>query len=194
MTTQTVTLSKGENINIEKTSPGLTRVRVGLGWDVAQGSGAQADLDAWGVAVGPDGKAVETVYYGHKKSTIGNGCISLDGDNRTGAGDGDDETLTIDLATVPENVDRIPVIINIHEGQARRQNFGQVRRAGARLLTGDGSQVLATFDLSEDFSGAVAVEIAQLYRHNGEWKFKPTAIPAAGGIKEALATYGATVG
>lgn len=192
----TVVLTKGVNISLEKAvEAGLTNVAVGLAWDEILGA-SSFDADSVAVMLDANGKLVTNglVYYGLASSGGAafksvDGSIQHSGDNLTGKGSGDDETLTTTLASVPANVEKINFIINIHEAVARRQNFGQVPSCKARLYNKDNGEVLAKYDLVEDFSAATAVEVAQLYRYEGTWKFKALGNALTGNLQEIVAKY-----
>lgn len=192
----TVVLTKGVNISLEKAvEAGLTNVAVGLAWDEIPGA-SSFDADSVAVMLDANGKLVANglVYYGLASSGGAafksvDGSIQHSGDNLTGKGSGDDETLTTTLASVPANVEKINFIINIHDAAARRQNFGQVPSCKARLYNKDNGEVLAKYDLVEDFSSATAVEVAQLYRYEGTWKFKALGNALTGNLQEIAAKY-----
>ena len=195
-TDNTIVLTKGVNISLEKAVvAGLKNVAVGLAWDEIPGA-SDFDADSIAVMLDENGKLVTdgAVYYGLAPSPGApfksiDGSIHHSGDNLTGKGSGDDETLTTSLDTVPANVSKINFIINIHEAAARRQNFGQVPSCKARLYNKDSGEVLAKYDLVEDFSAATAVEVGQLYRYEGTWKFKALGNALTGNLQEIVARY-----
>lgn len=165
-------LTKGEKLNLTKTAPGLTEVMVGLGWDVNAGTGADFDLDAQVVLLGENGKArsqADLIFFNNLRSSCGS--VVHQGDNRTGAGDGDDEKIVVTLAQVPQDVQKMAFLVNIHEAVSRRQNFGQVSNAYIRLVDNLTGAEIARFDLTEDYSTSISVIMGELYRHNGEWRF-----------------------
>jgi len=192
----TVVLTKGVNISLEKAvEAGLKNVALGLAWDEIPGA-ANFDADSVAIMLDSNGKTVANglVYYGLAASGGASfksvdGSIQHSGDNLTGAGSGDDETITTTLASVPANVEKINFIINIHDAAARRQNFGQVPSCKARLYNKDNGEVLAKYDLVEDFSSATAVEVAQLYRYEGTWKFKALGNALTGNLQDIVARY-----
>ena len=112
------------------------------------------------------------------------------GDNRTGAGDGDDEQITVDLSKVPENIARIAFTVTIYDAESRRQNFGQVANAFIRLVNADTDEEIVRYDLGEDFSIETAMVVGELYRHNGEWKFNAIGSGYQGGLAALCANYG----
>ena len=195
-TSNTIVLTKGVNISLEKAvEAGLSNVSVGLTWDEIPGA-TSFDADSLAVMLDENGKLVNNgaVYYGLApragdpfKSV--DGSIHHSGDNLTGKGAGDDETLTTSLNAVPAHVSKINFIINIHAAAERRQNFGQVPSCKARLYNQDSGEVLAKYDLVEDFSGATAVEVGQLYRYENTWKFKALGNALTGNLQEIVARY-----
>lgn len=183
-----VSLSKGGNVSLTKADAGLKIVIAGLGWDQRVTDGSAFDLDASVFMVGDDGKVLSDtnfIFYGNKMST----CSSVEhlGDNRTGAGDADDEQVKIDLAKIPSNVKKLVFAVTIHEAEERKQNFGMVSNGYIRMCNNDSNVELARFDLSEDASIETAMIFGELYLHGAEWKFKAVGQGFAGGLP-ALAT------
>ena len=191
-----ISLSKGQKVDLTKTNPGLSKVIVGLGWDVNKYDGGNDfDLDSSVFLLGDNGKvASESDFVFYNNTTGGNGSVVHTGDNRTGAGDGDDEQVEIDLANVPANIQRITFTITIHDAEARSQNFGQVANAYARVLNAGSNEELMRFDLGEDFSIETAVVAGELYRHNGEWKFNAIGSGYQGGLAALATDFGLQVG
>ena len=187
-----VSLKKGQKVSLTKDNPGLTKVIVGLGWDVnAFDSGADFDLDAAAFMVGANGKCPtekEFVFYGNLEHT--SGAIKHMGDNLTGAGDGDDEQIQVDLTKIPANVEKVAFTVTIYDSDARRQNFGQVSNAFIRIVDEATGTELIHYDLGEDFSIETAVVVGELYRHNGEWKFNAIGSGFQGGLAALCAHYG----
>jgi tellurium resistance protein TerD len=168
-----VFLNKGGNVSLSKEAPGLTAITVGLGWDVRTTAGVDFDLDASAILTGENGKVLSDnhfVFYNNLTSP--DGSVEHTGDNRTGEGDGDDEAINIELATVPPEVKTIVVPVSIHDAESRGQNFGQVRNAFIRVVNRADGQEIARYDLSEDASSETAMVFGEVYRHNGEWKFR----------------------
>ncbi|ANE46912.1 chemical-damaging agent resistance protein C [Paenibacillus swuensis] len=168
-----ISLTKGQKIDLTKTNPNLTKVIVGLGWDTNRYDGGKDfDLDASVFLLNGQGQCgadTDFIFYNNPKN--GNGSVVHTGDNRTGAGDGDDEQVSVDLSAVPANVERIAFAITIHEARERNQNFGQVANAFVRILDEQSGTELIRYDLGEDFSIETVVVVGELYRHSGEWKF-----------------------
>lgn len=189
-----ISLSKGGNISLSKAAPGLTKVTVGLGWDVRQTDGAAFDLDGSVYLCGVSGIVRgdgDFVFYNQLKS--GDGSVEHLGDNKTGAGEGDDENVRINLATVPADVDKIAVGVTIHEAAQRNQNFGMVRNAFIRILNDDNGEELARYDLSEDASVETSMVFGEVYRHGGEWKFRAVGQGFQGGLDAMAKSFGVTL-
>jgi tellurium resistance protein TerD len=189
-----LTLQKGGNLSLDKVAPGLVEVLVGLGWDPRSTDGQDFDLDASAFLVNASGKVrgeTDFIFYNQKESQ----CKSVihTGDNRTGEGDGDDESLIVNLPKVPADVDKIIFIVTIHDADNRRQNFGQVGGAFIRIVNQAGGQELVRFDLAEDAATETAMVFAELYRNNGEWKFRAVGQGYAGGLKAMCAQYGMNI-
>ncbi|AYX86083.1 TerD family protein [Acinetobacter ursingii] len=190
-----INLSKGGNINLSKTAPTMSKVDLGLGWNPRATDGKAFDLDAVAFLTGEDGKVRldgEFIFFNQKVSPCGS--VTHNGDNRTGDGDGDDETISVDLSKVPQEVAKIVFAVTIHEGQQNSQNFGMVDKAYIRVINQDANaEELARFDLSEDGSTEVAMIFGELYRHSGEWKFKAVGQGFSGGLGALAASYGVAV-
>ena len=112
------------------------------------------------------------------------------GDNLTGAGEGDDEQIQVDLAKIPVNVEKVAFTVTIYDSDVRRQNFGQVSNAFIRIVDEATGTELIHYDLGEDFSIETAVVVGELYRHNGEWKFNAIGSGFQGGLAALCAHYG----
>ena len=189
-----VSLSKGGNVNLSKEAPGLNKIVVGLGWAERSTDGEAFDLDANAFLLNADGKVRndgDFCFYNNK--VVANGAVEHAGDNKTGAGDGDDETLKVELSKVPADVDRIVFSVTIHEGETRRQNFGQVRNAYIRIINAEGNAEIARYDLSEDASTETAMIFGELYRNGGDWKFRAVGQGFAGGLAPLAKSFGVNV-
>lgn len=189
--TTVVSLSKGANVSLTKTDPSIKRVLVGLGWDARSTDGQDFDLDASAFLLSASGKVrspADFIFYNNLASV--EGSVKHTGDNRTGEGDGDDESLKINLDLVPADVSKIVFVVTIHDAAARGQNFGQVSGAFIRLVNEDTQNEVTRYDLSEDASTETAMLFAELYRHNGEWKFKAIGQGYKGGLSSVCAEYG----
>ncbi|MDO5768335.1 MAG: TerD family protein [Psychrobacter sp.] len=189
-----ISLTKGGNVNLSKEAPGLTNMTIGLGWDPRATDGQDFDLDAIAFLLDESGKVrndQDFIFFNNLKS--GDGSVEHTGDNRTGEGDGDDESIKVNLAAVPSDVAKIAVCAIIYEGQARNQNFGQVADAFIRVINDNGNTEIARFDLSEDGSTETAMIFGEIYRHNGEWKFRAVGQGFAGGLGPLATSYGVSV-
>lgn len=192
-----VSLSKGGNVSLTKEAgpSGLFKVDVGLGWDVRTTTGAEFDLDASAMLVGASGKVLSDEHFIFYNNLVSpDGSVTHAGDNRTGEGDGDDELITVELASVPADVVRIVVPVSIYDADARGQNFGQVANAFIRVVNADNGIELARYDLSEDASTETSMIFGELYRHNGEWKFRAVGQGYASGLAGIARDYGVNVG
>ena len=190
-----VSLQKGQKVSLTKDNAGLSSVVVGLGWDEVQKKGllgglfgggqAEIDCDASALML-RGGKLLDKsdiIYFGNL--THPTGTVRHMGDNLTGAGDGDDEQIVVDLAKVPANVERIAFTVTIYDAETRRQNFGQVSNAYIHIQDSTSGTDLIRYDLGEDFSIETAVVVGELYRNNGEWKFNAIGQPTQdNGIEE----------
>ena len=174
-----ISLQKGQKVSLSKESKGLSNVLVGLGWDaVEQRSGlfglfkaADIDCDATAILL-KNGKFTDkndVVYFGNL--THKSGTVRHMGDNLTGEGDGDDEQILIELSRVPQEYDKIVIVVTIYQAQQRKQHFGLIENAFIRLVDGKNDQEILKYNLTEDYSGMTAMIFGEIYRYNGEWKF-----------------------
>lgn len=185
-----VSLQKGQKVNLSKDNAGLAKVIVGLGWDEAKpsggggggffatlfGSGAATthqaiDCDASAIML-KNGKFVDRtdlVYFGNLKHK--SGTVNHMGDNLTGEGEGDDEQIVIDLSRVPAEYDKIVIVVNIYQAVQRKQHFGMIENAFIRLVDARNNKEMCKYNLTENYSGMTAMIFGEIYRHNGEWKF-----------------------
>ena len=189
-----VSLQKGGNVSLSKTAPTLKHILVGLGWEARPTDGADFDLDASAFLVGENGKVRgddDFIFYNQLTSPCGS--VEHTGDNRTGAGVGDDEAVKIDLSKIPDRIKRIVVCVTIHDAEIRKQNFGQVSDAFMRIVNMDNDVEIARFDLTEDYSTETAMIFGEVYSHNGEWKFKAVGQGFSGGLESMCKQFGVTV-
>lgn len=191
-----ISLSKGQKVDLTKSTPGLTKILIGLGWDTNKYSGGQDfDLDAAAFLLTAEGKVgsdQDFVFFNNLKG--GNDSVVHLGDNLTGEGEGDDEQIMVDLSAIPATVDKIAFTVTIHEGEGRQQNFGQVSNAFVRIVNEAGGSELIRYDLGEDFSIETAVVCGELYRHGGEWKFNAVGSGFSGGLAALATNYGLQIG
>ena len=189
-----ISLTKGGNVNLSKEAPNLTNIAVGLGWNPRATDGQAFDLDAVAFLVNESGKVrtdADFIFFNNLKSS--DGSVEHTGDNRTGEGDGDDEVIKVDLSKVPADVSKVVFCAVIYDGQARNQNFGQVSNAYIRIVNTQGDAEVARYDLSEDSSTETAMIFGELYKNNGEWKFRAVGQGFAGGLGPLAASYGVAV-
>lgn len=171
-----ISLAKGQKISLTKESTGLRNVKIGLGWDAVKkgffSRKKDIDCDASVIMLGADGKLKsneDIVYYGnlcHKS-----GSIKSQGDNRTGAGEGDDEQILIVLDSVPKEYEKLEFVVTIYEAKERQQNFGLINNSYIRVIDADKNIEICRFALTDDYSGMTAMIFGEMYRHNNEWKF-----------------------
>ncbi|MEN8407122.1 MULTISPECIES: TerD family protein [Acinetobacter] len=189
-----ISLTKGGNVSLTKEAPGITKTTVGLGWNPRVTDGAAFDLDAIAFLVNENGRVRadhDFIFFNNLKSS--DGSVVHNGDNRTGDGAGDDETLSVDLSKVPADVAKVIFAVTIYEGQTRSQNFGQVANAYIRVSNDAGGSEIARYDLSEDSSTETAMIFGELYKHGSEWKFRAIGQGFAGGLGPLAASYGVAV-
>jgi tellurium resistance protein TerD len=189
-----VSLGKGGNVSLSKEAPGLTAVLVGLGWDVRTTSGADFDLDASALLLNETGKVTSDQHFVfYNNLTSPDGSVEHTGDNLTGEGEGDDESIKVDLAAVPADITRIVFPVSIHDATSRGQSFGQVRNAFIRVVNQAGGAELARYDLSEDASTETAMLFGELYRNGAEWKFRAVGQGYASGLAGIASDFGVNV-
>ncbi|MDO3408518.1 TerD family protein [Saccharibacillus sp. CPCC 101409] len=178
----TISLVKGQKIDLTKGNAGLSKITVGLGWDPADSGGkglfgfkkkaANIDCDASVLLLNEQGKLKggRNVVCFHNLQND-NGSVVHGGDNLTGAGDGDDEQIHVDLSAVPPDIHRILAVVNIYDCEARKQHFGMIQSAFIRIFESGSGRELARFNLTDDYSGMTALLAGEIYRQGGEWKF-----------------------
>ncbi|ATW47233.1 TerD family protein [Streptomyces peucetius] len=189
-----LSLAKGGNVSLSKEAPGLTAVLVGLGWDVRTTSGADFDLDASALLLNETGKVVSDQHFVFYNNLISpDGSVEHTGDNLTGEGEGDDESIKVNLAAVPADIARIVFPVSIHDATSRGQSFGQVRNAFIRVVNQAGGVELARYDLSEDASTETAMVFGELYRNGTEWKFRAVGQGYASGLAGIASDFGVNV-
>ncbi|MCH2194587.1 TerD family protein [Kordia sp.] len=178
-----INLQKGQKIGI-----GLSKLTIGLGWDPNEGTGHDFDLDASAFLLNKDrrlAKETHFIFYNNLESP--DGSVIHTGDDPDGnSSDGDDdEAIIVDLTLIPDEIEEILFVVTIEDYEARKQNFGQVRNSYIRIVDDAKNEVVAKYELDEDFSIETAVEFGRLYKRNGEWKFEASGI----GYKEDLGFF-----
>lgn len=189
-----ISLQKGGNVNLSKEAPGMKKMILGLGWDIRATDGDAFDLDGSAFLLNASGKVrsdADFVFYNQAKSS--DGSVVHSGDNRTGAGDGDDESIVIELDKVPADVEKIAVCVTIHDAEAKKQNFGMISRAYVRCVNAANDSEVARYDLSEDASVETAMIFGEIYRAGAEWKFKAIGQGFKGGLGPLAKNFGVAV-
>jgi stress response protein SCP2 len=177
MVTLAINLQKGQKIDLTKGNSGLSKLVVGLGWDAIKKGflgfgGKDVDCDASAIMLDANGKLLDkkfVIYFGNLKSP--DGSVSHSGDNTTGAGDGDDETILVELARVPSEIAKIVFVVNIYDCINRKQDFGLIQNAYIRVIDGSNNQELLKYNLSDNYAGKTSLLTGEIYRHGGDWKF-----------------------
>nr|WP_170018370.1 TerD family protein [Campylobacter sp. RM16190] len=190
-----VNLSKGGRVSLSKEAPGLKKVLVGLGWDTnASDTGSDFDLDASVFLLNSQNKVQsdkDFVFYNNLTST--DGSVVHTGDNRTGEGDGDDESIKIDLSKISSYIKDISVVVTIHDAKNRKQNFGMVKNAFIRLVNDETGVEILKYDLEEDFSTETAILFGRIYFKDNEWKFAAVGTGYSEGLEGFCKQYGVDI-
>ncbi|MBE6860153.1 MAG: TerD family protein [Ruminococcus sp.] len=190
-----ISLQKGQKVSISKGNPGLTNVVVGLGWDVNKfDTGGAFDLDTAAFLLTDSGRVStqdDFIFFGNLKHPTG--CVQHLGDNLTGAGDGDDEQIKINLSLVPSSITKIAFTVTIYDAEVRSQNFGQVNNAFIRIYNEVTGEEILRYDLGEDFSIETAAVFGELYKYGDEWKFNAIGSGYQGGLAALCNNYGIEV-
>lgn len=181
-----INLEKGQRVKVE-----ILKFTVGLGWDANETStGYDFDLDASAFMLGEDGKIpADEFFVFYNNLTSPDEAVLHTGDNLTGEGEGDDESINVDLSKVDPRIKEIVFVVTIHKAPERRQNFGQVHNAFIRIYNADTNEEILRYDLDEDFSIETAITFGRLYKRNGEWKFEAVGTGHKGGLAEYLNKY-----
>ena len=181
-----INLEKGQRVNVE-----LQKFTIGLGWDTNSSStGVDFDLDASAFILGENKKLLSDenfIFYNNLKSP--DGSVEHTGDNLTGEGEGDDESIRIDLSKITPNAYEICFVVTIHKADERKQNFGQVHNSVIRIYNTDTNEEIMKYELEEDFSIETAVEFGRLYLRNGQWKFEAIGVGMKGGLQDYVNKY-----
>lgn len=190
-----ISLVKGQKVDLTKGNSGLNNVTFGLGWDTNKYDGNESfDLDVSAFFLDASGKVTKEadfVFYGQPSHP--SGALTYSGDNRSGAGNGDDETMKINLSKIPSDINKIVFVATIYDGEARLQNFGMVDNSYIRAFETDTNKELFKYELNEDFSLETGIVAGELYRHNGEWKFAAVGLGYAGGLATIARNFGLDV-
>jgi tellurium resistance protein TerD len=193
-----VNLEKGQRVSLSKGSSTLTKVSVGLGWDERTTDGSDFDLDASVFMLQGNGRVrndTDFVFYNNDKGA--DGAVYHTGDNLTGGGDGDDETIEVDLQALRANapdIEKLAFVVTIHEAEQKSQNFGQVENAFIRIVDMSSNEEIVRYDLTEDYSIETAMVFGELYFKDSEWRFVAVGSGFEGNLTAACKTYGINVG
>lgn len=193
-----VNLQKGQKVDLTKGNSGLKALVVGLGWDESPRKfslfSRRQDIDCDASAILVDAQSgklrgpVDVVYYGNL--THRTGAVRHCGDNLTGAGDGDDEQIIVELNKVPADFSKIVFVVTIYKARERNQQFGMIKNAFIRIVDADTGKELCKYNLSENYEGKTAMIFGEVYRYNGEWKFGAIGEPTTDdGIAEMAARF-----
>ena len=176
-----INLEKGQRVNVD-----LPKFTIGLGWDTNSSStGEDFDLDASVFILGEDKKLISDDYFVFYNQLVSpDGAVEHTGDNLTGEGDGDDESIKIDLTSITPKASEIVIVVTIHKAAERKQNFGQVHNSFIRIFNTDTQEEILKYELEEDFSVETAVEFGRIYKRNGQWKFEAIGMGQKGGLQE----------
>lgn len=181
-----INLEKGQRVNVD-----LLKFTIGLGWDTNTSStGSAFDLDASVFVLGENKKLISDeyfIFYNNLKSP--DGAVAHTGDNLDGEGEGDDESIKINLNSITPQATEIVIVVTIHQAEERKQNFGQVHNSFIRIFNTDTQEEILKYELEEDFSVETAVEFGRIYKRNGQWKFEAIGVGQKGGLQEYLNTY-----
>jgi len=189
-----ISLNKGGNLSLSKSDPGLKNISVGLGWDVRSTEGADFDLDASCFLCGETGKVrsdADFIFYNQLKAP--DGSVEHTGDNLTGEGEGDDESIIVHLDKVSPDIFKLAFSVTIHDAPTRGQNFGQVAAAFIRVVNVDTNNEIVRYDLSEDASVETAMIFGEVYRNAGEWKFRAVGQGFSGGLGPLAQNFGVSI-
>lgn len=166
-----VKLEKGQGVSLNKEAPELKRILIGLGWDPIKSLfGSAMDIDASVILINKDGRNAGVVYYGMQRDRANS--VLHHGDNLTGDGDGDDEQIEVDLNKIPDHIDKLSIIINIFQAYGRRQDFGKVKNCFIHVMDMNTNKDLVHYDVDGNYNGKTGIFVADLYKHENEWKFK----------------------
>ena len=184
-----ISLTKGQKTNLTKENPDLEKIIASLGWDDET---IDFDLDISAFLLNAEEKVTKDedfIFYNNMESETK--AVIHTGSNRTN--DGNNETITVDFSKIPSNVEKIAIIVTIHEAGERQQNFGQISSAFIRIINESSSEEILRYDLAEDFSIETAIIIAELYKSNGEWKFRAVGSGFQDGLNALCRHFGVNI-
>ncbi len=186
-----ISLSKGGNVSLSKEAPGFDKIMIGLGWDARATDGKDFDLDASAFLLNASGRVRnDNDFCFYNALSVADGAVIHQGDNRTGEGDGDDESIQVTLSKMPADIDKVAIVVTIHEGERNGQSFGQVSNAFIRLVDENTGKEVVRYDLSEDASTETAMILGEVYRNGSDWKFRAVGQGFKGGLDPLARNYG----
>jgi stress response protein SCP2 len=189
-----VSLKKGQKVSLTKFNNNLDNILVGLGWDTAQNSSIPYDLDVEVFMLGANDKVVgDDWFVFYNKLTSPDGSVRHSGDNRTGVGDGDDETVMVQLSRVSPEVQKLVFVVTIDDALARGHNFGQISNAYIRIVDQSSNRELIRYNLTEYYPNVISMVVGEIYRYNDEWKFNPVGDGTSDDLMGLCLRYGVRV-
>lgn len=190
----TFSLQQGQSFSLTQNKPGLKRIMVGLGWDLSSSEGVDFDLDACAFLLGASGRVTadgDFIFYGNMCHS--SGSVESHGDNRSGAGDGDDEVITVDLSLIPSYIDHVVFTVTLYDAQARNQNFGMLDHAYVRIIDLETHEELARYDLGQDYLDETSIVVGELCRRMFDWDFHADGTGSKDGLEALCLKYGVNV-
>ena len=185
-----INLEKKQSINLTKEEPTLNNIFVGLGWDESDGTVGELDADVSVFMLGVDHKIpAEPYLVFYNNLTSADGSVVHQGDNRTGEGEGDDESINIDLSKVNPAIEQMMFVVTIHDAETRNQDFSNLDNSFIRICDNNSGNELCRFTLNDDFAGSDSVQIGRLYRSGEEWGFEAMGDPFHGGLSTLIGLY-----
>ncbi len=184
-----INLSKGESFDLAKAAPGLAKVFAGAGWDVKD-NGPTMDLDLCAFLVDTNGKLSTDknfVFFNNKTSPCGG--VASRGDNLTGAGEGDDEVLDIDLSKVPSDIAKIVVAVSIYNAASKGQSLKNLDNAYVRIVNATDNTELTKYSLTNFENAGANFILGELVRNGSDWTFTAVGEPKPGELGELIDSY-----
>ncbi len=184
-----VRVLKGQEIDITKNNPGLRKIKIALGWDIKKEDNNKFDFDSSVFLCNLEGLALSSkhfVFYNNKQDP--SGSILHLGDNKTGE-EGEEEIIVY-LDKLPSEVHKIVFAVSIHEGEKKKQNFGQVESSYLKIIDDEKNDELIRFDLKNEFSMETGIIIGSIFKKNDEWKFKTEGLGFPEGLRDIVIFHG----
>lgn len=183
-----INLEKKKPLNLSKQAPGLNQVKIGLSWDPTP-DGRNADADASVFMLNEAGKIpAERYFVFFNNIESEDGAVIHSGDNRTGAGDGDDEEISITLSKVSSGVIQIMLVITIHNKE-EGFHFGNVLNSSVRVYNNANGSTLCQYKLNESYTGCDSLILGRIYRNGADWEFEAMGQAFEGGLQATVDLY-----